>query len=551
MRIKTPLATALLAFFITSCNQQEVMPEPSPIGLTFNVAADPISRAATNAADPDPIRAFMYVSDITTGKVVTLAQQSALENGLFQFSIELDRNHKYTVAFWADAGDYTIDSAEGLKNIRYTNSSTQAPKIAYTAKLENFTPTETVRSVTLQHAVGKLVVRETSNLNTGDKVTVSFTRTNYRYSAVEDRYNDDSSTTPISHTLTVDNSTNTGDIITLYMLAPNTPNEPVMIVNDFLLSYLPVNESTSHSKSISLVPFQANHRTLIAGNFMSLAKVNQTFSVGLDTNWNSLTPEGDENKSENGTEQDPTPGTNPEITLTNTQRLTEAMLNETVGSGNALKINGPMKDSDFDVLREWLSTGQGASKRLALDLGSASFTSMPESAFSTDGLEIFEETAVNPTTGLASIVLPSGLTAISAGAFIDCVNLHTVTIPSTVTTIEEMAFYRSGITKLDAPSVTVVNGDACEECENLATVVLGNITKIATNAFRKSQNITIMDLTRCTAMPTGNYAPFGNQAYAPTNMTVYVATAAIMEAFKNNPMWNIYGFNWVVGTPSL
>lgn len=551
MRIKTPLATELLAFIITSCNQQEVMPEPSPIGLTFNVAADPISRATTNVADQDPIRAFMYVSDITTGKVVTLAQQSALENGLFQFSIELDRNHKYTVAFWADAGDYNIDSAEGLKNIRYTNSSTQAPKIAYTAKLENFTPTESVRSVTLQHAVGKLVVRETSNLNTGDKVTVSFTRTNYRYSAVEDRYTDDNSTTPISHTLTVDNSTNTGDIITLYMLAPNTPNEPVMIVNDFKLSYLPVNESTSHSKSISLVPFQANHRTLIAGNFMSLAKVNQAFSVGLDTNWNSLTPEGDENKSENGTEQDPTPGTNPEITLTNTQRLTEAMLNETVGSGNALKINGPMKDADFDVLREWLSTGQGASKRLALDLGSASFTSMPESAFSTDGLDIFEETAVNPTTGLASIVLPSGLTAISAGAFLDCVNLHTVTIPSTVTTIEELAFYRSGITKLDAPSVTVVNGDACGECENLTTVVLGNITKIATNAFRKSQNITTMDLTRCTAMPTGNYAPFGNQAYAPTNMTVYVATATIMEAFKNNPMWNIYDFNWVVGTPSL
>lgn len=159
MRIKTPLATALLAFIITSCNQQEVMPEPSPIGLTFNVAADPISRATTNVADQDPIRAFMYVSDITTGKVVTLAQQSALENGLFQFSIELDRNHKYTVAFWADAGDYNIDSAEGLKNIRYTNSSTQAPKIAYTAKLENFTPTESVRSVTLQHAVGKLVVR--------------------------------------------------------------------------------------------------------------------------------------------------------------------------------------------------------------------------------------------------------------------------------------------------------------------------------------------------------------------------------------------------------
>ncbi|WP_300877687.1 hypothetical protein, partial [uncultured Duncaniella sp.] len=74
-----------------------------------------------------------------------MAQQSALENGLFQFSIELDRNHKYTVAFWADAGDYNIDSAEGLKNIRYTNSSTQAPKIAYTAKLENFTPTESVR----------------------------------------------------------------------------------------------------------------------------------------------------------------------------------------------------------------------------------------------------------------------------------------------------------------------------------------------------------------------------------------------------------------------
>ncbi len=551
MRTKSHLATALLAFIFTSCNQQELMPEPSPIGLTFNVSAEQMSRAGINAADPSPTRALMYVKDTTTGTVVTPAQESKLDNGLFQFSIELDRNHKYTVAFWADAGDYTFDQSSGLSSIRYADKTSQTQGIAYTTTLRNFTPTEAVRSVTLQHAVGKLVVRETGNLNTGDKVTVLFTRTNYSYSAVESKYIDDTSTTSINHTLTVDNATKTGDIITLYMLAPNTANEPVMIVNDFKISYQPVNES-AHQKSISNVPFKANYRTLIAGNFMSLAKVDQIFSVGLDNGWNDLpTTGGDENKSENGTEQNPTPGINPEITLTNTQRLTEAMLNETVGSGNALKINGPMKDSDFGVLREWLSTGPGASKRLALDLGSASFTSMPDSAFCTDGLRIFEKPAVNPTTGLASIVLPTGLTAISAGAFLDCVNLHTVTIPSTVTTIEELAFYRSGITKLDAPSVTVVNGDACEECENLTTVVLGNITKIANGAFRKSQNITIMDLTRCTAMPTGNNAPFGNQANAPTNMTVYVATATIMEAFKNNPMWNVYGFNWVVGTPSL
>lgn len=551
MRTKSHLATALLAFIFASCNQQDLIPESSPIGLTFNVSAEQMSRAGINTADPSPTRALMYVEDITTGTVVTPAQESNLNNGLFQFSIELDRNHKYTVAFWADAGDYTVDQSSGLSSIKYVNKNSQTQGIAYTTTLQNFTPTETVRSVTLQHAVGKLVVRETGNLNPGDKVTVSFTRTNYSYSAVESKYIDDNSTTAVNHTLTVDNATNTGDIITLYMLAPNTANEPVMIVNDFKLSYQPVNES-AHQKSISNVPFKANYRTLIAGNFMSLAKVDQIFSVGLDNGWNDLPTTGvDDNKSENGTEQDPTPATNPEITLTNSQRLTEAMLNETVGSGNALKINGPMQDSDFGVLREWLSTGQGASKRLALNLESASFTSMPEAAFCTDGLDIFEETAVNPTTGLASIALPAGLTAISAGAFLDCVNLHTVTIPSTVTTIEELAFYRSGITKLDAPSVTVVNGNACEECENLTTVVLGNVTKIATGAFRKSINITIMDLTRCTAMPTGNTAPFGNQAYAPTNMTVYVATAAIMEAFKNNANWNGYGFNWVVGTPSL
>lgn len=537
---------------ITSCGQSDspIEIESGPIDVNFSISAERLSRAGTDVPDAAPTKAYVYVGDKTNNEVIIPAEELKIENGAFIFTITLEKSHKYCVAFWADTGGYEIDAKDGLASIKCTEATKSAPLIAYTKTLDDFKPSGATADIVLQHAVGKLVVRQESELNIGDNLNISFTRNNYSYSAVTGKCEIDGEAQKVNLNLIVDANTKQGDIITAYMLAPGMSK--TMIIKDFRLTYTPAGESESHSIDISNVPFSANYRTLISGDFMGLSKVEQTFRVTVDDTWNDLNGNGDsgDDSKDQNTDDDNNddPGTtSAAITLTASQHLTEQMLSDAVGSGNALKISGPMEDSDFNVLCSWLSSGAGASKSLALDLSNASFTSMPEYAFSTDGDDAYDNTPVQPTTGLSSIILPEGLTEIPAGAFLDCQNLKSVTIPASVESLGELSFYRSGITKLYAPSVTYVYSDALEECLSLTEVTLGALTTVRNNAFRNSTNIRMMDLTRCTAVPSGNNNPFGSTV--PENLTIHVASATLMEAFKANAYWGRSGITWSVGAP--
>ena len=75
--------------------------------------------------------------------------------------------------------------------------------------------------------------------------------------------------------------------------------------------------------------------------------------------------------------------------------------------------------------------------------------------------------------------------SIGNGAFTHCYSLTSVTIPNTVTSIGDDAFYSSGLTSVSIPnSVTNIGNFAFESCYGLTSVMIGkSVTSIGNNAF--------------------------------------------------------------------
>lgn len=549
MRTKLFLATSLLSLAVISCGQSEDQPQPEivvdspPVKISFSISTGEMSRADSGSSDPMPTRAFMYVKDNNTDEILSKAKETAGNNGTFNFDIDLQKTHTYSIAFWADDESYVLDPEKGLDAITYAEESASKPGIAFTYREDNFSPTGKTKQILLTHAVGKLIVRECSELDENDKISVKFERPNYSYSAISGKCTQ-TSTTQVSLDFTADATNHGGDVISAYLLVPNSSGNGSLIIDDLYLSYTPTGDTEANNRRISVVPFKANHRTVIEGAFKDLSIVSQSFSVTINTEWDEdiTPPSGNEDPGEITP-----PSQIAEIALTSTTRLTESMLNDKLGDAPTLKITGEMLDADFSVLRSYFSVnGTGGSKRIALDLSGALFTTMPEYAFSIDGEDIFEKTPVNPMTALTAITLPEGLASISKGAFIDCQNLKSITIPSTVTTLGELSLYRCGITELNAPSVTFVDVDAVEECHDLTTIILGALTHVGNNAFRNCPALKEMDLTKCASVPTGNNYIFGVGSSTTPSITIYVSSAAIATSFEGNNYWNYKKHNWVV-----
>ena len=94
-----------------------------------------------------------------------------------------------------------------------------------------------------------------------------------------------------------------------------------------------------------------------------------------------------------------------------------------------------------------------------------------------DGVTRIFTTALHGNTTLESVILPSSMEVLEDWAFRDMKNLKEITIPSSVTTIGNLAFSASGLTSINIPaSVTSIGGGAFADCPNLTsfTVDAGN-----------------------------------------------------------------------------
>ncbi len=89
-------------------------------------------------------------------------------------------------------------------------------------------------------------------------------------------------------------------------------------------------------------------------------------------------------------------------------------------------------------------------------------------------------------SGCNNTVIPNTVTAISTNAFAGLQNLTQITIPSSVTTIGNQAFYSSGLTSIDIPNgVTMIEESAFLNCNSLASVTFSNsITTLGNYSFQ-------------------------------------------------------------------
>jgi hypothetical protein len=99
------------------------------------------------------------------------------------------------------------------------------------------------------------------------------------------------------------------------------------------------------------------------------------------------------------------------------------------------------------------------------------------------------------------------VTAIGKGAFLNCPKVKTVTIPQSVTTIEEQAFKNSGLTSIVFPSkVTTIDKQAFMGCTGLTSLTIPNhIYAIEDSAFCGCYGLTSLDLGKSVTF-VSNYA---------------------------------------------
>lgn len=122
----------------------------------------------------------------------------------------------------------------------------------------------------------------------------------------------------------------------------------------------------------------------------------------------------------------------------------------------------------------------------------------------------FDNNYYNNLVNLTSIVIPSSVTSIGNGAFYNCSGLKKLTIPESVTSIGDSAFYNcSNLTNVIIPnSVTSIGNDEFSGCSKLTNVTIpDNVTSIGNNSFSSCESFTSITIPNSvTSIGSGAFA---------------------------------------------
>jgi len=137
---------------------------------------------------------------------------------------------------------------------------------------------------------------------------------------------------------------------------------------------------------------------------------------------------------------------------------------------------------------------------------------------------------------LTSVTIPNSVTRIDNSAFYGCSGLTSVTIPNSVTSIGGFAFSGcSGLTSVVIPSsVTEIGGSAFSGCSGLALVVIpSSVTKIYSKAF---QGCTGLKDVYCypTEVPETNGSAFNN--VTAINVALHVPSSS-SNKYRLHEVW--------------
>ena len=172
-----------------------------------------------------------------------------------------------------------------------------------------------------------------------------------------------------------------------------------------------------------------------------------------------------------------------------------------------LKIMGEINGTDLSFIRKMAgrdNTGWGTEGKLTtLDLSEAKIVKgglnyyYYNNCFFHTSDDVIGDYAFSGCSRLTSLTIPSSVTEIDESAFEGCSGLTSLTIPSSVTSIGRSAFEGcSGLTSLTIPSsVTSIGKSAFDGCSGLTSLTLpSSVTRISESAFEGCSGLTSLTL---------------------------------------------------------
>ena len=166
---------------------------------------------------------------------------------------------------------------------------------------------------------------------------------------------------------------------------------------------------------------------------------------------------------------------------------------------------------------------------------------------SRDNCNAIIKTATNTLlTGCRNTTIPDGITTIGDGAFCELINLTTISIPNSVTTIDEEAFGHSGLICAIIPnSVTKIVSEAFQRCEHLTDLVIGtDVTSIGTRAFEYCNSLTNVYCYATEPPAAGYYNGLGDYysfdlSHIEDSTTLHVPEGSL-ESYKSSAPWSYF-----------
>lgn len=146
-------------------------------------------------------------------------------------------------------------------------------------------------------------------------------------------------------------------------------------------------------------------------------------------------------------------------------------------------------------------------------------------------------------SNLESITIPNSVTIIGKNAFYYCSSLESITIPNSVTIINENAFrYCSSLTSVNIPeSVTEIGQNAFFGCSSLSSIIIGNgVTVIGSSAFYDCSSLTSVNIPD-SVTSIGYGAFYGCSGLTIVNISDLSAWCGIsFEHSTSNPLYYAY-----------
>lgn len=296
-----------IAAMLASCNQSEDVlqadssTQNNEVQVTFNVQTPEILTRATIPAEADEATATRFICEVYEGSDAAnlpIEPYERKEQSDKDFTLLLKKNTDYVFLLWADHG--TVNDTENtnyynagdLKNVQVPDA-TAADKCAevafYACQPIRVSSTGSIGPITLNHAVAKVCLYETSIIAQGASLQVSYTpgaSFNVAQGTVASAQTSVTLTYNVAEDALVDaTQTEKGQRIAyFYLLAPEKGKAEGL--NEMSFTLTEPNDDQGEritNQAVGNVPLQANYITNIRGEFSDYTS--GSFDVSLNKGW--------------------------------------------------------------------------------------------------------------------------------------------------------------------------------------------------------------------------------------------------------------------------